>query len=286
MNQTKIKNYIDILRPNQWYKNLLVFIAVVYSFNLFSIDKAVLSFYGFISLCILSSANYIFNDILDKKNDINNPAKSSRPIASGKISVGASLIIFIFLSLSGLLTAYSLNKNFFFLGLLFLLLTSIYSIFLKKEIFVDILLIAVNFVIRAVSGALIINVYISPWLVLCPFFLSLFLSVGKRRAEASYLGKYASKHRNTLTYYTENITNSLIAITTAIIIITYSFYTISAEPKLLLTLPLVLYAIFRYFYFIYTDSPIARNPELAFKDSRLIASLVLWALITLIALYY
>ena len=140
--------------------------------------------------------------------------------------------------------------------------------------------------IRAAAGAVIISVYISPWLILCPFFLSLFLSVGKRRAELANLGKKAAMHRKTLSYYTEEMTTALMIITTSILIVAYTFYTLTVYNKLILTLPFVLYAIFRYFQFIHSNSKIARNPELALADRKFIIALMLWVAVTFAVLYY
>ncbi|MEK6947129.1 MAG: UbiA prenyltransferase family protein [Nanoarchaeota archaeon] len=281
-----VSDYVKMMRPEQWYKNLLVFLAVFFSFNLFNFNKLMLSFFGFMILIMLSSANYILNDIADRRNDLQDVSKKSRPIASRKISVPNAVVFSVVLFSAGLFLSYLISLKFFLLMLLFVILSTAYSFYLKKEIFADILLISVNFVIRAVAGAVIISVYISPWLVLCPFFLSLFLSVGKRRVELANLGKKAAMHRNTLSYYTEEITTALMIITTTILIVAYTFYTLTVDNKLMFTIPVVLYALFRYFQFVYTNSKIARNPELVLTDRRFIAALVLWLAITFAVLYY
>ena len=275
-----------ILRPQQWYKNLLVFLAIFFSFNLFNFHKLALSFLGLITLIILSSANYIINDIADRKNDLQDSSKKSRLIVSGKVKINNVLIFSIVLFIIGLLSSYFIKIQFFLLMLFFVAISTLYSFYLKKEIFADILLIAINFAIRAAAGALIINVYISPWLILCPFFLSLFLSVGKRRAELANLGKKAIAYRKTLSYYTEDMTTALMIITTTILIVAYTFYTLTVDNKLIITLPIVLYAIFRYFQFIYANSRISRNPELALTDIRFAVALVLWTILVFIVLYY
>ena len=279
-------DYVKMMRPEQWYKNLLVFLAVFFSFNLFNFNKLMLSFFGFIILIMLSSANYILNDVADRRNDLQDISKKSRMIASRKISVQNAVIFSVILFSAGLFLSYLINLKFFLLMLLFAIISTAYSFYLKKEIFADILLIAVNFAIRAAAGAVIIGVYISPWLILCPFFLSLFLSVGKRRVELANLGKKAAMHRNTLSYYTQEITTALMIITTTILIIAYTFYTLTVDNKLMFTIPIVLYALFRYFQFVYANSKIARNPELALADKRFAAALILWIVITFAVLYY
>jgi|SRR3989338_2107834 len=279
-------NYLKIMRPEQWYKNLLVFLAIFFSFNLFDFHKLILSFFGFGILAIFSSANYIVNDVADRKNDLQDTAKKYRLIAAGKVKTKNALMLSVFLFTTGFVSSYFINIRFFLLMLFFAALSALYSFYLKKEIFADILSIAVNFAIRAAAGAIIINVYISPWLILCPFLLSLFLSVGKRRVELANLGKKAVMHRNTLSYYTEDITAALMIITTAILIAAYTFYTLTVDDKLVVTLPIVLYAIFRYFQFIYTNSKIARNPELALTDRKFVITLILWILTAFAVLYY
>ncbi|HLC61386.1 MAG TPA: UbiA prenyltransferase family protein [Candidatus Nanoarchaeia archaeon] len=279
-------DWVKVMRPEQWYKNLLVFLAVFFSFNLFNFNKLALSFFGFIILIILSSANYAVNDITDRKNDLQDVSKKSRLIASRKVPVRNAAIFSIILFSAGLYLSYLISLKFFLLMLLFVVLSTAYSFYLKKEIFADILLISVNFAIRAAAGAVIINVYISPWLILCPFFLSLFLSVGKRRVELADLGKKAAMHRNTLAQYTQEMTTALMIITTTILIIAYTFYTLTVDHELMFTVPVVLYALFRYFQFVYSNSKIARNPELALTDRRFAAALILWTAITFAVLYY
>jgi len=278
-------NYIKALRPEQWYKNILVFLALIYSSNLFDPNKFLMALLGFAVLSILSSANYALNDMFDKSSDSKNPLKRHRPIASGKISLReASMMIFVLLA-TGFLLSSIVNLQFFLLMALFVAVSGAYTFFLKKQILSDILVIAVNFVIRAVSGALIIDVYVSPWLVLCPFFLSLFISIGKRKAELSILGKDAAKHRATLSYYKEEVANSLMMITTAILVIAYTFYTLTVDAKLLITLPVVIYGIFRYYHFISQKPMIAANPELALTDKKFTLALIMWLILTFVVLY-
>mgnify|MGYP001593542403 FL=1 len=161
----KAVDYIKIMRPTQWYKNLLVFLAIFFSFNLFHFDKIILSILGLIILIILSSANYIVNDIADRKNDLQDISKKSRPITAGKIPIKNAIAFSIILFGVGLFLSYLVDFKFFLLMVLFAIVSSAYSFWLKKEIFTDILLVAANFVIRAVAGAVIINVFISPWLI-------------------------------------------------------------------------------------------------------------------------
>ncbi len=273
--------YIRILRPQQWYKNLVVFLALVYSGNLLNLSLFQGTVLGFVSLCLISSSGYILNDVLDRRYDKRHPEKSKTPIASGEISVINAVLYAATLLVIGLVLAFYLNLYFLSSMVLLFVLTLLYSIFIKHIAFLDILVIAINFVIRAVSGAYLINVYISPWLIMCPFFLSLFLSAGKRRAESLF----ASRFKPVLKAYTKEITSTLIVITATILILTYTLYTMSVNETLMFTLPIVLYGIFLYLGFIFKNEKVARYPFLVFKDYRMITIIVFWIIITVLVLY-
>jgi 4-hydroxybenzoate polyprenyltransferase len=162
----------------------------------------------------------------------------------------------------------------------------LYSLFLKKEAFVDVLVIGINFVIRASSGAFIIDVTISHWLIIGIFFLSLFLSIGKRQADLIFLGKNAKKHRAVLEVYSRENTTALMIVATSLLVITYTFYSFSNDsPHLIFTLPFSLYVIFRYFTLVFTGSEIPRHPERTVKDYRMMAGILLW-FISFIVLFY
>jgi len=283
---TKIRNLLKLMRPHQWYKNLVIFLPFIFGGVLFDLTSFAKTLLGLMSLCFISSTNYIINDIIDRNRDKNHPEKRNRPIASKKIKVWEALIFaLILLTISVTIAAY-LNRYFLLSILAIFLLTQAYTFHLKKEIFVDIILIALNFVIRTVSGAFIVDVKISSWLILCPFFLSLFISVGKRESDLIFLGKKAKYHREVLNYYSTALTNTLMIITTTSLVIAYSLYSfLSVYKDLLLTLPIALYAIFRYLYLIYQGSIVTRHPEKFFKDKRLAVSTVLWVIAVIILIY-
>ncbi len=179
----RICQYARILRPEQYYKNLVVFLAIYFSGNILNPSKVVATGIGFVVLCLLSSANYIINDIVDKTRDKYNKEKAGRPIASGKVTVQQGAAIALALAIISLAASYLISKEFFLFALSFFLLTSLYTFLLKKEVFLDIIAIASNFVIRAMAGAAIIGVKSSPWLIVGTFFLALFLAAGKRKSE-------------------------------------------------------------------------------------------------------
>ncbi len=278
---------LNLLRVRQYYKNLVIFLPLIFSLSLFSIPSWTIMLYGFIVLCMISSGSYILNDILDRKKDRAHPEKKTRPIASGKVPVMVAAAISFLLYLSGLAFSIFLSKTFFLTVIAFTISGLIYTLWGRDEPFLDILLISINFVLRAVSGAFLIGVAISPWLILCPFFLALFLAVSKRRAEASFLGRSAISHRPSLKAFTPALTSGMMAITTSLLIISYSLYCfLSVQNKLLMiTLPIVLYGIFRYIYLVESGSAIARHPEKALLDLRLMFSGLAWLVAVLLVIY-
>lgn len=281
----RLKDLIKLLRVQQWYKNLVIFLPLIFTIEFFHLDKLSLTLLGCISLCLISSANYIINDIIDRKRDKIHSEKMDRPIASGKIKIWQALIMLAPLLLLSLIIAYTLSTYFLYSVIALFILTQLYTFYFKKEAFADILFIGVNFVIRAVSGTFIINSAVSPWLVLCTFFLSLFLSAGKREADIILLGEKAGIHKESLGSYSKSMTNALMILATSLLIISYSLYSFLSTHKLLLTLPFAMYSTFRYFCLVYSGSEIARRPEKAFKDARLMISSILW-LLAVFALIY
>ena len=281
-----MKQLVNLLRIRQYYKNLLIFLPIVFAQKFFDFNALWLTVLGFIALCLISSTNYIINDILDVKKDRLHPEKRHRPIASGKIKIWQAIIIaLILLFISVVLAAY-LAMNFLYAVLFLLIFTLIYSLLLKKAVFVDILSISILLVVRAMSGAFIIDVVISQWLIFCIFFLALFLAIGKREADIKLLGKNAVKTRKVLEYYTPEITNALMVVSTTALILSYSLYAFFSQYKnLIYTIPFALYVIFRYFYFVYSGDKIARHPERALLDWKIVFGIVLWALAAFIIIY-
>lgn len=277
---------LTLARPHQWYKNLVVYLPLLFVGALLDFNKIILASIGFLALCLLSSANYVINDIRDREKDRAHPEKKHRPLASGTVSLPAALTLVFALLLSSVLIGYTLGYPFLGILLALFLSTTLYSFFIKHILFADVLLIATNFVLRAVAGAISINVVSSPWLVLCTFFLSLFLSIGKRHSDALFLKEDAKKHKALLQYYTPEITQSLLIITTTALLMAYSLYSFANNHNLLLTIPFSLYVLFRYFYFIITGSIIARHPEKIVRDIPILIGILAWIGITLGVLYF
>jgi len=279
-----INDIINLMRVKQWYKNLVVFLPLVFLVRFFEGEAWIKVLLAFAALCLVSSANYIINDVVDFKKDRLNSEKKDRPVASGRMSRGFGLLIAFILLFGGLLISLNIGAFLPVAGLF--LLGQLYNFWLKNEAFVDVLIISVNFVIRAVTGGVILDAQISPWLVLCTFFLALFLSVGKREAEIKFLGRDTSAlHRITSRFYTREVTNSFMIISTTSLIVSYSLYSFLSNFNLLWTLPFSLYVIFRYVYLVYSGSEIARHPELIVKDFRLVVGILLWVGVTFLLVY-
>lgn len=212
--------------------------------------------------------------------------KKGRPLASGEISVWTAGVLAGILAVVSLSIGIALSFSFFLILFLFFFLTLFYSVYFKEELFADTLFIAVNFVLRAVAGAYVLHVRISPWLMVCTFFLSFFIAIGKRRAEYKFLEEKAPIHKKVLVYYGENITGMLMAIATTALLMSYSLYSfLSVYPRLIYTLPFAFYVILRYLFLVENASVIARSPEYFYKDRRLLIGIALWCIAVLVLLY-
>jgi len=279
-------NFIKLLRPNQWYKNLLVFLAIFFSGNFLNLENIYLVFLGFISLIAISSANYIINDLVDIRKDKLHPEKFLRPLASGKVKIWQAVVLGIVLIGVSLFIASKLHPYFLYSVLFLFGFTQLYSFLLKKEAFADVLAISINFVVRASAGAFILKVLISPWLILVVFFLALFLTLGKRKSDLVYLGESAEKHKPSLKNYSKETIDFLMIISTSALVITYSLYcTLGRNPLMLLTLPIALYALLRYIGLVYSGSEIGRQPHKVFKDYRMVIAIILWIAVSALVLY-
>ncbi len=276
-------DYLRMLRPQQWYKNILIFTALIFTSNILNPGLLGATLIGFVSLCLVSSANYVINDIIDRKSDQANPEKRNRPIASGKVPLWEAWVIAAVLLAGSLSIASTLTASFMAAMSFLFAFSLLYSLVFKHEPFLDITSIAINFVVRAVSGAFIISVVISPWLVLCSFFLAMFLSVGKRRAELVFLKEDAKHHRKVLDHYNARVADSLLAMVSSALLVSYSLYCfLGQNSEFIITLPIVMYSLFRYIKLIYDGSEIARHPDMIVSDSRMVISVLAWIAITLI----
>lgn len=279
---------ISLLRVHQWYKNLVIFLPILFAAEFLNLGAFWATFLGFISLCLMSSVIYIINDIVDKDKDKKHPEKRNRAIASGKVSLGLASFIAVILGVVSFVLACFLNFYFAGFVLALFIFSLLYTLWLKKVVLVDVLLISVNFVIRAVSGAFVIVSFgpwirVSPWLLLCTFFLALFLAVSKRKSELMYLGKRSNK---IVVCYAKELANSLMIVATTALVLAYALYCIfGIYPGLIYSLPFALYTIFRYVYLVYKDGRLGRRAERAFLDSGLVVGIILWLVSVIIVIY-
>lgn len=280
-----IKELLISMRPKQWYKNLVIFIGIVFSLNLLNFNLWINSIGAFAIFCALSGSIYIINDILDVEKDKNHPKKRLRPIASGKLKINYAIIFIIILVALSLYFSYLINILFLLAALTFFILLFIYSLFLKQLIIVDIMVISTGFVLRAIAGCLAVGVLVSPWLIICAFLLALFLGIGKRRHELVLLGNNAGDHRKILDGYSTEMLDQMINITTSALIMSYSLYTFfTGKIFIMLTIPFAFYGLFRYIYLVHAEN-FGGEPEMLFKDKGMLLSMILWVVLVLVVLY-
>lgn len=277
---------IKALRPKQWSKNVLLFAALLFSFRFLDSASVVRTLIGFLSFSFISSAGYVFNDIRDREADANHPTKRLRPIASGALPVPAAWALMAVVCLAGFAVAVWLSPAFALIALLYLASTLSYSVYFKHYVIIDIMMLSVGFLWRAVAGAVVLGVLISPWLLVCTGFFSLFLGFNKRRGELDLLKDGADAHRRNLAEYSPALLDEFQAITTSGTVISYALYCVLAAPTpwLLLTLPYVLYVIFRYIYLVQQKAEGGDPTSTLFKDIPILVCAVLYAVTTVVAL--
>lgn len=287
-----LKNLIISARPHQWLKNSIVLAALVFAKKLNETDLVLTSLAAVGIFCLLSSAVYILNDVFDLKRDQRHPLKSKRPIASGKLPVSQAATFALIIMALGLFLSFGINLYFGLCGLGYVVLSLFYSTFIKNWVILDVMAVALGFVLRAVAGAVAIQVEISSWLLVCTTLLALFLSLGKRRQELILLEEEAKAHRSILTEYSPYFLDQMIAVVTASTVVAYCFYTLSPEveqkfgTKLLsLTIPFVLYGIFRYLYLIHQKVEGGNPTKALLTDKPLLINIFLWFMAVLIILY-
>ena len=286
-------NVLISLRPRQWAKNLLVFAGLLFGLRLFDVEAVGRAFAAFAIFCLLSGVVYLINDIADRRNDRQHPLKARRPIASGALPVPAALMSAAVLALVALAGAFALGPRFFVVAASYLALLALYSGPLKHIVIIDVLTIAIGFVLRAVAGAVAVDVDISHWLLVCTILLALFISLAKRRHELVLLADGAASYRPILDEYTPYLLDQMIAVVTASTLIAYVFYTISPETEqkfnthwLGLTVPFPLYGIFRYLYLVHQREGGGSPADLLLTDRPLLVCVTLWAVSVVLIIYH
>jgi 4-hydroxybenzoate polyprenyltransferase len=280
-----LKDILISMRPKQWYKNLVLFIGIIFSLNLFHIELWIDAISGFAIFCLLSGSIYIINDYMDIDKDRKHPKKRNRPLPSGRLNKNHALgfaMVFIAISLGW---AYLINLQFLTASISYLVLIVIYSLFLKEIIIVDILVLSTGFVIRAIAGCLAVGVLVSPWLIICTFLMALFLAIGKRRHELVLLKGDAGGHRKILEGYSLPMLDQMTSITTTSLIMSYTLYTFFANNiYLMATIPFAFYGLFRYMFLI-DSKGMGGEPEMLFLDKGMVLAMILWVGIVVWVLY-
>jgi 4-hydroxybenzoate polyprenyltransferase len=279
------------LRPRQWVKNLFVFAGVIFSQQLLT-PRVWPALAAFAIFCGLSGAIYLFNDVADVDKDRLHESKRLRPVASGALPIGPAIGFGVLLLAVCLAAAFRLSPAFGLVALFYGALFMAYSVWLKHLVILDVLTVAAGFVLRAVAGAVAVDVEISGWLLICTILIALFLALGKRRHEYRSLTGDAAAHRPILAEYSEGFLDQMISVVTASTVTTYALYTMSPETvakfhtRLLpLTLPFVLYGIFRYLYLLYRRDLGGNPSDLLVTDRGLLLDALLWMVTTLVIIY-
>lgn len=281
--------WLRAVRPTQWIKNGVVYAGLVFGGKLLDPVALAQATLAFIVFCIVSSGFYLINDVVDRQADLRHPLKRLRPIAAGEIATRRALAAGTFLVAAALLCSLALGLPFFFATLAYALLMVGYNLQLKRVVILDVFVIAAGFVIRAAAGALAVGVTISPWLLICTMLLALLIAFGKRRHEFLSLPE-ARDHRRNLEHYTPALLDQCVAITAMGTLLAYGLYTFDAESvprdhRLMITIPLVAYGIFRYLFLLYRRGDGGAPEAMLITDRPLLLSLGAWALMIGILFY-
>jgi 4-hydroxybenzoate polyprenyltransferase len=281
------------LRPGQWTKNLIVFAGLLFSLKLFEPRAILTAIEAFVIFCALSGIVYLINDVMDRESDRRHPTKCRRPIAAGDLPVSVALGAAGIIGAIALSAAFMLGFRFGVVAAGYVALQALYSGPLKHIVIIDVLAIAIGFVMRAVAGAVVLDVVISHWLFVCTILLALFIALAKRRHELVLLADDATSHRPILGEYSAYLLDQMIAVVTASTLIAYIFYTISPETEqkfgtswLGLTIPFPLYGIFRYLYLVHKRELGGSPADLLLNDRPLLACVTFWVLAVVLIIYH
>jgi 4-hydroxybenzoate polyprenyltransferase len=279
------------MRPRQWLKNGLVYAPLFFDSKLIDLESFLRTSAAFVLLCLMSGAVYIMNDLIDIENDRQHPTKKDRPLASGGLNTTMAGVAAVILIVGTLFVGFYLSVAFGVVLLVYFLVQVVYSFYLKNIVLLDVLTVSAGFVLRVAAGVAIINVErFSPWLYVCTGFLALLIALGKRRQELILLGADAGNHRSILNEYTIDLIDRLNAIVTTSAVVAYSLYTFLAvglpsNNLMMLTIPFVLYAVFRYLFLIHVRHEGGAPEEIFLRDRPMQASMILWAVVVFLVLY-
>ncbi|MBT2759653.1 decaprenyl-phosphate phosphoribosyltransferase [Paenibacillus sp. ISL-20] len=276
------------LRPKQWTKNLLIFAAPLFSFEVVNPGVLFDTLIGFFLLSFVSGCVYIVNDYADREADRNHPVKKHRPMASGALPPKLAIAFGALLLIASLAVSYFLNPLFTVLLVLYFAMNVAYSFRLKHVVIIDIMIIAAGFVLRAIAGGLVIHVPFTPWFLLCTMLLSLFLAIGKRRHELHLLQHDKGSHRKVLDQYSFDLLDQMSSIVTTATIISYSLFTFTSgrTVHLMWTIPLVIYGMFRYLYLIHIEKKGGAPDRVLLEDTHILVTVILYVISVIGILVY
>ena len=283
--------FLVSLRPKQWVKNVFIFAPMIFSLHLFQLAYIRNSLIAFVLFSLVSGSIYVFNDVIDRKKDQFHPEKKKRPIAAGKLGAPAALTAAGFLLLAVLSTAAQLNRSFFLIALAYCLMNVLYSLVLKRVVIIDIMIIALGFVLRVMAGGVINHILLYPWILISTFLLAIFLALIKRRQELLKMQKEEPElpTRLTLKSYNISLLDQMISISTAATLISYIMYVLSPEvqekfhsQRLYYTVPFVLFGIFRYLFLSYTKGEGESPSEIIYTDLPFTLNIILWVVVFIV----
>jgi 4-hydroxybenzoate polyprenyltransferase len=275
---------VQVMRPQHWTKNVFVFAALIFGQKLAVPSAVGRAVGGFLCFCLAASAVYVFNDIIDRKTDSLHPQKCRRPIASGELRVGSASIVAAVCAVVAVLGAFLLAQHFAMIVLTYIALMVVYSLFLKRVMILDCVVISIGFCLRAIAGAVVISVFISPWLIVCTFALCLFLAFSKRRSEIALLQEDSESFRKTLADYTPELLVHMLNVTSGLAVVCFLLYAMDERTlqlfgtnNLVYTTPFVIYCIFR-FSALMQEGRFSEPVQLILHDLPFQIGLVLWVL--------
>ena len=282
---------IKSMRPRQWTKNVFVFVPLFFDRKLTDPESLLRTLAAFVLFCLMSSAVYLMNDLVDIEKDRQHPKKKNRPLPAGELSPAVAALAAVVFALGSLLAGYYLTPNLALILLIYLLLQIAYTLWLKNIVLVDVLVVSSGFILRIAAGVAVIDVErFSPWLYVFSGFLALFLVLGKRRHELVLLGDEGASHRSILSEYNIDLIDRMLGIVTTGAVVAYSLYTFLAEGlpanhAMMLTIPFVLYAIFRWLYLIHVRHEGGAPEDIVLRDRPLQLDIILWVVVVFVALY-
>lgn len=286
-------DYLKLIRPRHIVKNLLIFVALFFAFKFdqASIIKAALTFVAF---SLSASSIYIINDIVDRKRDRLHPKKKLRPIASGRIDIWHAFIVYSLFLAASFYVSTRVSMDVFWVVLIYFVINMFYTFGLKNLPIIDVMIIAIGFVLRVVAGAVALSLPLTHWILLCTFFVALFLAFGKRKNEMELLNETSkSAHRKSISEYTDGFIDQMLSLTAGISVVSYTLYTIDpftvarfGSANLIYSTPFVVYGIFRYFHLLYNKSDGGDPVTIICQDPPLILNLIFWLASVLIIYYY